>query len=75
MSPEMPAAHEPQRQLLGYSINISLSAAFGLTQVIQRRTKADWAVFVQDIATNYPDAERITRVMDNLNTHTPASLY
>lgn len=25
--------------------------------------------------TSYPDAERITLVMDNLNTHTPGSLY
>ena len=23
----------------------------------------------------YPDAKKITIVMDNLNTHTPASLY
>ncbi|CAN5253428.1 hypothetical protein BH10PSE16_BH10PSE16_43290 [soil metagenome] len=32
-------------------------------------------MFVQDIAESYPDAERITLVMDNLNTHTPGSLY
>ncbi|MBG6074904.1 hypothetical protein IWX85_000714 [Polaromonas sp. CG_9.11] len=30
---------------------------------------------MQDIETSYPDAARITLVMDNLNTHTPASLY
>ena len=46
-----------------------------LTKVTERRTKANWAVFLQDIAASYPDAERITRVMDNQNTHTPASLY
>ena len=46
-----------------------------LTKVTERRTKSDWAVFVQDIAANYLDAERITLVMDNLNTHTPGSLY
>ncbi|MDH6186733.1 hypothetical protein H4V98_004181 [Polaromonas sp. CG_23.6] len=46
-----------------------------LTKVTERRTKADWALFVQDIAARYPDAERITLVMDNLNTHTPGSLY
>ena len=43
-----------------------------LTKVTERRTKLDWAVFLQDIAANYPDAERITLVMDNLNTHTRA---
>jgi hypothetical protein len=32
-------------------------------------------VFVKDIDESYPDAERITLVMDNLNTHTPGSLY
>ena len=32
-------------------------------------------MFVQDIAASYPDAERITLVMDNLNTHAPGSLY
>ena len=46
-----------------------------LTKVTERRTKADWAVFLQDIAASYLDAERITLVMDNLNTHTPGSLY
>ena len=46
-----------------------------LSKVTERRTKLDWAVFVQDIAASYPDAERITLVMDNLNTHTPGSLY
>jgi hypothetical protein len=45
------------------------------SQVTERRTKADWAVFLQDIAATYPQAERITRVMDNLNTHTPGALY
>ena len=35
-----------------------------LTKVTERRAKADWAVFVQDIGASYPDAERITLVMD-----------
>lgn len=46
-----------------------------LTKVTQRKTKLDWAQFVEDIAKRYPEAERITLVMDNLNTHTPAALY
>jgi len=46
-----------------------------LTKVTERRTKLDWALFVQDISASYPDAERITLVMDDLNTHTPGSLY
>ena len=46
-----------------------------MTHVTERRTKRDWALFVQDIAASYPDAQRITLVMDNINTHSAASLY
>ncbi len=46
-----------------------------LTKVTERRTKADWAHFLDDIAEHYPDATRITLVMDNLNTHRPGALY
>lgn len=41
-----------------------------------RRTKLDWASFVKNlIEVQYPDAEKIILVMDNLNTHTPSSFY
>lgn len=41
-----------------------------------RRTMRDWAHQVQRLLTvDYPDAERVVLVMDNLNTHTTASLY
>jgi hypothetical protein len=44
--------------------------------VTERRTKKDWAECVRKISDErYPDAERIVLVEDNLNTHTPASLY
>jgi hypothetical protein len=44
--------------------------------VTERRTRVDWAHFVRDlIEVQSPDAEKIVLVMDNLNTHTPASLY
>ena len=45
-------------------------------KVTERRTKKDWAGCVREMVDEmYPDAERIVLVMDNLNTHTPASLY
>lgn len=45
-------------------------------EVRERKTKRDWAVFIRSIADNYyKDAEKITLVMDNLNTHQPGSLY
>ena len=45
-------------------------------KVTEQRTKVDWAYAVRDLVDlHYPDAERITLVMDNLNTHSPGSLY
>ncbi|HEU5383057.1 MAG TPA: transposase [Ktedonobacteraceae bacterium] len=42
-------------------------------QVTERRTRADWAAFVRDLVeVQYPHAEKIVLVMDNLNTHTTA---
>ena len=45
-------------------------------EVTERRTKKDYAECLRKISDQmYPDAERIVLVQDNLNTHTPASLY
>jgi len=42
----------------------------------ERRTMVDWARCIKDLVdVHYPDAEKIILVMDNLNTHSPASLY
>ena len=47
----------------------------GIT-VTERRTKLDWAEAMRALVDEtFPDAERIVLVLDNLNTHTPASLY
>ena len=46
------------------------------TQVTERRTRIDWARFVQMLLlTVYPLAQKVVLVMDNLNTHGIASLY
>lgn len=45
-------------------------------QVRARRTKADWAYFMRElIDVHYKQAEKLVLVMDNLNTHSPASFY
>ena len=45
-------------------------------QVRERRTKIDWAHFVRElIDVHYPKADKIVLVMDQLNTHSPASFY
>lgn len=47
-----------------------------MARVTDHRKKPDWAQFVRMIAFEMcPDAEKITLVMDNLNTHDPSSLY
>ncbi len=45
-------------------------------QVTTRRTRADWAEFMREVIdVHYPEAEKIVLVMDQLNTHSPASFY
>jgi hypothetical protein len=44
--------------------------------VTDRRTKVDWAMQIKWLLdVHYPTVRKITLVMDNLNTHTGASLY
>ena len=45
-------------------------------QVTERRTKQDFAHCMKDLVDiHFPEVEAIRVVLDNLNTHTPASLY
>jgi hypothetical protein len=41
----------------------------------QQRTRVDWAVFIQELVEQYPEAEKLVLVLDNLNTHAISSLY
>jgi transposase len=45
-------------------------------KVTDQRTRKDWAIAMQELSDGiYPQAEKIVIVMDNLNTHSPASFY
>lgn len=45
-------------------------------EVTDRRTKIDWANVVRQLVDeHFSKAKKIILVMDNLNTHTPSSLY
>lgn len=45
-------------------------------EVTERRTRKDWAWHIKDLLDiRYPDAVKVRLVMDNLNTHSIASLY
>ena len=47
-----------------------------LVASLRRRTRLDWAHRVRRLVdVDYPDAETIVLVLDQLNTHSPASLY
>ena len=77
-SPGQPARHDYEYRRRGVC-NIFLAceplAGKRMVKITERRTKQDWAVFLEDVADQYEGAERITLVMDNLNTHIPGSFY
>lgn len=51
-------------------------AGWRTAKVTERRTKQDWAAVMRAVVEEqYPEAERVVVVMDNLNTHALGSLY
>jgi len=46
-----------------------------LAQVYDQRRKREYALFLKELAAQYPEAEKIRLVQDNLNTHNTSSLY
>jgi len=78
VSPGKPARQDYEYKRCGMC-NIFLAceplAGKRMVKVTERKTKRDWAFFLEDISHQYEKAERITLVMDNLNTHVPRSLY
>lgn len=46
------------------------------TNVTEQKTKQDWARYIQEVIDkNFSKAEKVTLVMDNLNTHCSGSFY
>lgn len=77
-SPGHPAKYDYEYKRCGVC-NIFMAceplAGKRIVKITERRTKRDWAYFLEEIAAQYENAEKITLVMDNLNTHTPGSFY
>jgi hypothetical protein len=48
---------------------------FRLAQVHRRRTKKEYTLFCQALATQFPEAIKIRLVQDNLNTHDTSAFY
>lgn len=79
VAPGVPARHDPE-YVRGGVVNCFLVTAPLLgwreVQVSAHRTRIDWAHCVRDLVDlHFPESERIVLVMDQLNTHSPASLY
>ena len=78
VSPGRPAMYDYEYRRCGVcTIFIACEPLAGkrMITITERKTKRDWASFVEEIADQYDNAEKITLVMDNLNTHVPGSLY
>ena len=76
--PGAPARHDFEYERCGVCnlfMAVEPLASKRTVQIRERRTQTDWAHFLNDMARPYPCAEKITLVMDNLNTHGPGSLY
>jgi len=77
-SPGEVAKHDYEyRRCGGCNIFLACEPLAGkrMVKITERKTKLDWAWFIEEIAGQYESAEKITLVMDNLNTHNPGSLY
>jgi hypothetical protein len=77
-SPGRPAKYDYEYSRCGvYTIFLACEPLAGkrMVKITERKTKGDWACFLEEIAAQYEKAEKITLVMDNLNTHTAGSLY
>jgi hypothetical protein len=50
-------------------------AGMRMIRVKEHRTKVDYAHFMKELSLQYPDAEFLKVVQDNLNTHSAGSFY
>ncbi|MFC1896023.1 IS630 family transposase [Thermodesulfobacteriota bacterium] len=77
-SPGKPARYDYEYCRRGvYNIFLACEPLIGkrMVTITERKTKQDWATFLEQIAGLYKTAEKITLVMDNLNTHEPGAFY
>lgn len=77
--PGRPARHDPEYVRGGVAnLFLALEPLQGQRTVMvsEQRTRLDFARCIKELVdVQYPAAERIVLVLDQLNTHTPASLY
>lgn len=78
-APGHPARHDYEYERKGVANLFMLAEPLrGWREVVvtNQRTAKDYAQILRDLVdVHYPDADKIVLVQDNLNTHTPGSLY
>ena len=79
VAPRCPARHDPEYVREGV-VNLFLVCeplrGWRHVRVSHQRTRRDFAATVKELVeVHYPTAETIVLVLDQLNTHSPASLY
>ncbi len=79
VAPGKPTREDPEYVRHGVAnLFLACEPLRGWREVIvsDRRTRLDWAACVRELLdVHYPTAERVVLVLDNLNIHSPASLY
>jgi hypothetical protein len=77
--PGIPARYDYEYERNGVCNLFMFYEPFGgkrYVSITDRRTKVDWALQIKELLDNhYPNVRKVVLVMDNLNTHTGASLY
>ncbi len=78
-APGHPARHDPE-YVRGGVVNLFLATeplrGWRTVLVSDQRTRLDFARCVKELVdVHYPTAEKLVLVLDQLNTHSPASLY
>ena len=78
-APGIPARHDHEYERNGVCDLFMFYEPFGgkrFVSVTDHRTRVDWALEIKNLLDHhYPNAEKVILVMDNLNTHSGASLY
>jgi hypothetical protein len=79
VKPGEPERFDYEYERNGTAVNFMFTAPlenWRRVSVRERKTKVDWAEEIRQLVdVDFPDAEKIVLVQDNLNTHTPGALY
>jgi hypothetical protein len=77
--PGRPQRYDHEYERAGTAVNFLFTeplAGWRKVNVRARRTKLDWAEEIRELLeVDYPEADKVVLVCDNLNTHTIGSLY